>query len=302
MRAADRWSWLARVRWRGPGGAVAAVALVAAAGCAPTFHDTIAAPPPTRASASTTTLPDLSGVALAAVPGQTTIAVAMGPGGATLTGNVVGPTGPVPAATVHVDRVVGDSSASTEVQTAADGTWTVAHVLGGRFRVRAWRAPDLALTSPQIIYMGATETRNLSLQLTQYQGVVVTPAVAPDPPILDEPANLGVVVANETVDAKGVVRAQPLPAVQVQLSGAGQWQLGGPNPATTGADGSATWPVVCLVPGANSLTAVVNATQSIALTVSACSFPPTTTTVPPSTVAGPPGGPTTTIKTTTTAH
>jgi hypothetical protein len=286
------------VRWRWP---AAALALLAVAACSPTFQDTIPAPPPTRASAPTTTLPDLSAVNLAAVAGQTTIAVAMGPGGATLTGNVVGPTGPVPGATVHVDRVVGDSSASTEVPTAADGTWTVAHVLGGRFRVRAWRAPDLALTSPQIIYMGATETRNLSLQLTQYQGVVVTPGIAPDPPIIGEPANLGVEVATETVDAKGVVRAQPLAAVQVALSGGGQWQVGGTNPATTTAEGTATWPVVCLVPGAQSLTAVVNTTQSVALSVTACSFPPTTT-VPSSTVPGPPGSSTTTLKTTTTAR
>jgi hypothetical protein len=287
------------VRWRGAAAFAALLALVVAGGCGPAFHDSIPAPPSTRPSASTTTIADLSGVSLGGVAGSTTIGVAMGPGGATLNGNVVGPTGPIPGATVHVDRVVGDSSASTEVQTAADGTWTVAHVLGGRFRVRAWRAPDLALTTPQIIYMGATETRALTLQLDQYQGVSVTPSVAPDPPVIAQPANLAVVVANATVDAKGVVRFQPIPAVQVQLSGAGQWAIGGTNPATTAADGTASWPVECTVPGAATLTAVINATQSVALTVSACSLPPTTTTAPPTTVTGPT---TTSLRPTTTVH
>ena len=289
----------ARLRWRWTGAAALVVAVVAAAGCTPKYHDTIPAPPSTRVVAPTTTVADLSGVSLAGVSGSTSIAVAMGPGGAKLTGTVVGPTGPVPGATVHVDRVVEDASASTEVQTAADGTWTVANVLGGRFRVRAWRAPDLALTAPQIFYLGGTETRNLTLQLNQYQGVNVTPTIAPDPPIIGQPANLDLLVSNESVDPKGVVRFQPLPAVVVQISGADQWEIGGTNPATTGADGTAMWPVVCTVPGAQSFTAVINASQSVAVTVSACSLPPTTTTAPPTTVAG---TPTTALKPTTTVH
>ena len=61
--------------------------------------------------------------------------------------------------------------------------------------VRAWRAPDLTLTRPQLFFLGATDTRVVTLALEQVQGVGVTAAVAPSPPFLDEPTGLAVTVA-----------------------------------------------------------------------------------------------------------
>src|SRR6478672_7380073 len=55
-------------------------------------------PPPSIPDVTTTTAADFSGVPLAAVPGRTTTTIAMGPGGATITGMVLAPEGPVPGA------------------------------------------------------------------------------------------------------------------------------------------------------------------------------------------------------------
>ena len=63
--------------------------------------------------------------------------------------------------------------------TAADGSWTIGAVLGGRYRVRAWQQPSLAVTTPQIFFLGGTESRSLTIQLTSFTGPNVAAAIAP---------------------------------------------------------------------------------------------------------------------------
>ena len=116
--------------------------------------------PPATAHAVVTagpTLPDEPSRAVAegAVPGATTSTVPrIGPGAATLNGTVIGPEGPVGGATVEADRLVGDQVAATQTTTAADGSWSISSILGGRYRIRAWQQPSLAVTTPQILFLG----------------------------------------------------------------------------------------------------------------------------------------------------
>src|SRR3954468_15484125 len=118
----------------------AALVLVLFAGACSSHRGLVPPVPSTVVLETPTTAPDLTGVGLAAVAGRTTTtSIPLGPGGATLNGTVTGPDGPVPSATVHIERLVGDASGSADVATQPDGTWTAPGLLGGRYRVRAWR-------------------------------------------------------------------------------------------------------------------------------------------------------------------
>jgi hypothetical protein len=243
------------------------------------------APPPTAPAPATTKAPNLTGVTMKGVPGQAITNVAVGPGTATISGTVVGPAGPVGGAVIEAERLVGDAVGAADVTAQADGTWALPNVLGGRYRVRAWRSPDLALTTPEIFFLNGTDTKSLTLQLLQFNAAKVTFAVAPNPPVVGEPATLAVQVTTQVVDAKGIVRAQPAPGASVQLAAGGTWATADPNPAVTGADGTASWQMVCGQAGPQPLTVVVNATDNFPLTLPPCAAPPSSpsTTVTPAT-------------------
>jgi hypothetical protein len=265
--------------------ALAVVLLVA--GACTSHHGLVPPVPPTVVLETSTTQPDLTGVGLAAITGRTTTtSIPIGPGGATLNGTVVGPDGPVPDAIVHIERLVGDGFGAVDIPTQPDGTWSAPSVLGGRYRVRGWRAPDLALTTPQLLFVGATETKSLSLKLDRYTGIGVQSAIAPSPPIVGDPSNIVVTVTTRSVDDKGVVRGVPVPGAVVELTGSGDWRTTTANPDTTDSAGEASWQVSCRSAGQQPLSAVVNNAQSFPLSLPDCSLPPPTTTAPPPSTTG----------------
>lgn len=252
--------------------------------------------PPAIPATTTTTVVDYSKVELAGVPGRTTTTVAIGPGGATLNGSVVGPDGPVEGAVVRAERLVGDAVVGADALTQADGTWIVPEVLGGRYRVRAWRVPDLAIVTPEIFFLDSTATKTVNLALTRYQGLAATGAIAPDPPLVDVPANIAVQVTERTVDDQGVVRGVPRGGVNVELFGSGDWQLQSANPAVADVGGVARFRLVCRRAGEQPLSVVVGDSRSFPLVVPACAVPPpdpdestqptTSTTARPTTTTG----------------
>ena len=238
-------------------------------------------PTPEAVDETTTTTvpePDLTGVPLAPVLGSTTTTVAIGPGPITIIGRVEGPEGPVPGATVQLERLVGTGSAMVQVPTAADGTWNVADVLGGRYRVRAWRRPDLAVARTQVVFLESGPQRVIELRLEEVGGVRVDAAIAPDPPQVDQQANLKVRVAERTVDESGTVRDVPRTGVTVELAGSGDWFVSSSNPLVTGADGSVTFRVTCQDDGDQPLVAVLEDGSSFPLALPACVDPTATTT------------------------
>lgn len=249
-----------------------AVAALGLAGCAPGAVSALPPPPSTAPSQSTTTTADFTGIALPGVSGRTTIpGVVMGPGHATLSGAVDGSAGPVGGATVEVQRLVGNASATARVTAGPDGRWSLPSILGGRYRVRAWHVPDQTMATPQILFLGGAENRTLNLGLQSFTGPIVTSAIAPNPPVVNQPANLVVDVSNRTVDAQGVGRATPAAGVSAQLSGTGIWQVNGPNPATTDRGGQATWQLTCQAGGTQPLAVSLNGAASLPIDVPACS-------------------------------
>jgi len=236
--------------------------------------------PPT---AEPTTTIDYSAVTLTAVPGRSKTTVEFGTGKATLNGSVAAPDGtPVPAATVHVERLVDSAVASKDVMTQPDGTWTLAGIPGGLYRVRAYRPPDLAQVDPDVFFLANRDTRSEPLHLARYGGYQVTAAIAPNPPIVNESANIAVQLATSSVDDSGVVRASAVPNVVVELVGSDRWQLDGPNEQTTNDKGQARWSAVCREAGNQPLSLAVGADQ-FPLDLPPCATPATSTTAGPAT-------------------
>ena len=180
--------------------------------------------PTTEAPASTTTV-DLTGVVLGAVPGETTTTGPVDVGRARLVGTVRGPEGPVPGATVHVERLVGERRIGRDLLSGPDGTWTLDGVPGGRYRVRAYLPPSLAQPASEVRFLADGDEHRFDLVLEDQGGLVVRSDIAPDQPPVGAAVNLVVLVANRTVGVDGVVRAAPVTGVLVELTGLGRWVL-----------------------------------------------------------------------------
>ncbi len=276
----------------GRGWVVAATVVVAAAGCTGIANLHIPTPPSTVAgdATGTTVTTDLTGVALAPLPSAPPATVSLIPGNASLSGIVTGPLGVVPGATVLLERLVGDSVGAKTVTAAADGTWKMMGILGGRYRVRAWRAPDLALTAPQILLLGAKDNQNLTLTLMSYSGQNLTAAVAPSPPLVGQVTRLVIQATQQTVGGDGVVRGAPLPGVSIFAFAAGNVVLAGTNPGTTDAGGRLSLSLGCSSVGPVGLSATINVATTFPLAVPDCVVfvpPPVVTTVRPPTSSVP---------------
>ena len=246
--------------------AIAALAVMAAA-CAGPDVVKIKDPGPVP-DLTTTTAVDYSQIGLKGVSNRGTTSIPLGPGAATISGTVTGPDGPVDAATVRVERLVANAIAAVDVATMADGTWSVPKVFGGRYRVRAWKTPDLALTKPQIFFLQGSEQKKLDLRVDRYAGLTVTASIAPNPPVIGEPTNLSVLIAEKQVDAGGVARAVPVVSAIVELAGTG-YQLETGNPTSTDGNGVAEWRVRCTDP-LGTLSATVSDGASYPLGLPEC--------------------------------
>lgn len=252
-------------------------------------HRKLRSPPTTVAATTTTTattVPDNAAVVLPTVPGRTTVApVGVTPGPAAVSGTVVDNTGaPVAAATVALQRLVGSQIGTAQVTTAEDGAWNVQGILGGLYRIRAWRPPDLAQPTGVVVFINATGANHpIALTVQHFGGTTVETAVSPDPPILGLPADIVVQVTTASVGSDGVIRKAPQVGVLVSLTAAGQWSVGSNPDQPTGGNGQVSWQATCEALGPQALSVSVAGGDPAALTVSPCSPVPTTTTAPSTT-------------------
>jgi hypothetical protein len=253
------------------GAAFALAAAIVCGACAPGPAVVDYPSPPGVSPTTSTTVADYSGVALDPVPGRTTTTVDNKPGTAHLQGTVTGPDGAVPGATVHVERLVGDAVLGKDVTTAADGTWKLDLIAGGRYRVRAYRPPDLAQDAPQIFFLDGTETRTLALMVTKYTGTQAVAALAPTPPDVGAPTTVAITVSTVTVDPGGVVRGTPVAGASVQLLAAfGDWRIETSPIQITDPGGNAQWRATCLQPGDRPLSVGVTGSPPLPLSIPPC--------------------------------
>ena len=249
------------------------VVVTGAVACAKTKEEALPPVPPTVSTTSTTVI-DYSTVPLAPVATKTTTTVNQGPGRARLSGTVVGPDGPVPLATVRVERLQDDAVVFRgDIFTDAEGKWRTGRLVGGRWRARAWRTPDLADVKPATVFLEATQSKSLQLNLDRFGAPAVTASIAPDPPVLNANANLVVAVSTASVDADGVVHSTPVPNFLVQLF-APNYVISNLSPLPTDGNGRVAWVALCRVPGPSGMLVKLQSGSLQAIAVGACAEPP----------------------------
>lgn len=236
---------------------------------------------PTTAPAPSTTARPTTTVTTVRPTTTLTTLLSFGPGEASLVGTVTGPSGPVDGAIVRIERLVGKDVASQDVTTAGGGTWALTSILGGSYRVRAFRPPDFGTSPTEAFFLAANERKIVDLRLPAAAGDRITAVVSPNPPRVDQTATITIQVGAARVDEQGRPSLAPRPGVALSLAPAAGIALEGTPQAITDGNGSAAWRFRCLAPGASTfqLTVGTGVTQ---VTIPAC-------------VAGaPPPGPTTT--------
>ena len=263
-------------------GGVLALAAVVAGAC--TSSDPSAAPattvPETTVApvTSTSARPTTTSTTLRPTTTVTTL-LQLGPGDATIGGTVLGPAGPVDGATVRVERFVGKLVAPTEVTTSAGGAWQVPSILGGAYRVRAFKAPDLGTSPVESFFLAANERKTLDLRLPAIGGERITAVVSPSPPRVDQPATLTVQVGIGRVDEQGRPVMTPRPNVLLTLTpGPGILLESVPQVLTDG-NGGGAWRIRCAVEGAATLSLTVG-TGVTQVTIPPCGAAPAAPTTP----------------------
>jgi hypothetical protein len=270
-------------------GVVTAVATIALTGCAaeappfPVVPSTLALRPtsiaPPREKLSQVSIPALEG----AVPEPT---IVFGPGQVTITGRVLGPDGPVPGASVRIERVVGTQSVSTIVIADEEGRYRLSDVEGGQIRLQAFRVPDLGQAESVVDFADKVYTKDLSME--RFDGTRVQWAIAPQKLVVGRPANLVIQVGTRRVDEDGVIRTNPIAGIGVTLTPLGSLQTSVLESRLTDSAGRVTYPMVCRTAGAGSIRVALATGEETVIEHGKCAPPPTTAppTTPP-TVAPP---------------
>ncbi len=267
-------------------------------------------PPPSSTSSTSTaptTLPvDRSLVGLEALPGQVTSSIPLESGRSTIRGRVLAPEGDAAGALVRVDRLVGDAVQRRDVPTGPGGEFVLANVPGGRYRVRAFLAPRLAMMNSEIFFLEDGGTKEIDLRTEVFDGLTAKGATNPAAPIVGQGVNLAIRVAQRSVDGEGVGREVPLAGVPVRISTSGFAVLDrepDPDPEpdpddpdaepveepaaaarVTDANGVIVFQFACDRVGSTTATAVVGSgdtEQTFSIEVPPCSPVPTTTTTAP---------------------
>jgi len=242
---------------------------------------TIPAPETTIAATSTTARPTTSTTLRPTTTTATTL-VQLGPGDATIGGTVSGPAGPVDGATVRVERLVGSLVAATDVTTSGGGSWQVPSILGGSFRVRAFRAPDFGQSPVEVFFLAANERKTIDLRLPAAGGERIIATVNPSPPRVDQPATVNVQIGIGRVDDQGRPLIVPRPGVVLTLVPGPGIVLESAPQVQTDANGNGSWRIRCAVEGADALSLGIGAGvatfRSPACSPASAPMPATTTT------------------------
>jgi hypothetical protein len=236
-------------------------------------------PPPSSTTSSTA-----KATSTTSTVARTTVttSLSLGPGDAFLGGTVSGPLGPVDGATVRVQRVVGKSVASTDVLTVG-GSWQLPSVLGGAYRVWAFKSPDLSPSDVQTFFLAATDRKMLDFKLAAAGGDRITAVLNPSPDRVGVQATLTVTVGIGQVDSQGRPALTPRPGVLLALTTGPGYSVDSAPQVLTDSTGSASWTVHCLAEGATAIPLTVGAGVT-SVNLPAC-------------LAAPPPAPPTTAKT-----
>lgn len=231
---------------------------------------------------------DTRGVPLAGLGGSTTTTgVPMQGGKAAVDGVVVGPDGaPVPGATVRIERFVGDDVVTVDVATNATGGFAVNQLLGGRYRLRAWRAPTMAQLGSQVSFVADGDRLSVRLQLAAPSDIDISASAASSSALIGQSTTVSMKITVPVVNGNGQV-AQGGRAGDLVVASGGGVLAGQTGQTTSNAEGNATFTLQCTAVGAGTVTLQTPYyRESVDIT---CLPLPTTTT----TTTAPPAAPTT---------
>jgi hypothetical protein len=277
---------------------VVAVALPFLVGRSKDDGKALRAPVPETTTSSTEPI-DLTSVSLEPIAAgkATSTTRPLGGGKAAIFGRVIEAGGkPVGGAFVRATYYGEPSKPEViEALSAEDGTYRFEQVLGGRWRIRAWKAPELATLEDNVFFLGYTEQRAMDLKVKAATDIVVTSNMAPNPPFTGTPVELAVLVLTQSVDEEGIVHRSPVGGAAVTLDIRGKWSLVGETTQATEFNGRTAWQLTCDEVGAQPISAFV-AGRDWPLNVPACHDPLETTTTTATTTTLPPGGSTSSTK------
>jgi hypothetical protein len=236
--------------------------------------------------------PDTRTVRVPDLAGSTTTTVPPVQGGrAVLAGTVIGPgNSPVAGATVRIERFVGEQVVAVDVVSGANGSFAVGQLLGGRYRIRAWRAPVLTQTNSEVTFLADGEQRSLQLTLRAPNMVDIWASVSPGTVTVGQTGALTMRVMADAVNDNGLVVAVGRPGAVVAVAGTGVLNGQGAS-LTTDANGSALFAFACRQAGAGGFTMTSGAVKQ---TTSVTCAPPATTTTAKAPVPAAPAATTTT--------
>ncbi|HYH48406.1 MAG TPA: carboxypeptidase-like regulatory domain-containing protein [Acidimicrobiia bacterium] len=278
--------------------AAGALLLPLLAGCSKDEGRALPDPAPVETTTSTEPI-DLTSVSLEpiAVAGKPTSTTRpLGGGKAVISGRVTDVDGNVvPGAFVRA-TYYGDPNKPEVIEalSAEDGSYRFEQVLGGRWRVRAWKTPELATLEDQVFFLGYTEQRTLDLKVKAATDLVVTSNIAPAP-FIGTPVELAVLVLTQSVDEEGVVSRSPVGGAAVTLNVPVGWALVGDPTQATATNGRAAWQLTCTEVGQQRFTAIVGG-REWNISVPPCRDPMETTTTTTTTTTLPPGASTSSTK------
>ena len=182
-------------------------------------------------------------------------------GDARLDGVVLGPDGaPLPGATVRLERLVEDRTAALDLMTDASGTFNASALAGGRYRVRAWRAPTYTQQSSEVLFLADGERRSLVLPTDAPKRLDLSVRATPSRVVVGQTAMLEVKALVDVIDANGQITKTGWPNELVTASGSGVLGGQGGQAVSNGA-GIVAFAFRCTQPGSGSfsVTAVVAA-------------------------------------------
>jgi len=274
---------------------VGVVAILLAAACSSAKHGTAAKRTFNPLASTTTTtvdvhalhlpegfqLPDTRFVSLQAVTGkaQPVPPIPVRGGTSSVSGTVTGPDGPVPGATVRIERWVGSASGAIQVSTDGGGHFGATGLLGGHYKVRAWLQPSLATFQAAIGFVPAGGALQVSVVMQQHDAVTVQLAPTATTAAVGTGFGVAALVTREQVDGNGIVVDGAVKDESVKLTVDPAVSIDGDNPAKTAADGLATWTLTCKSPGSFTATATTPDGKATAR-LPTCTGGTTTTTAP----------------------
>lgn len=251
------------------------------AGCSSSSEE---AAPPTSAArqqpiVAPEPLPDTRQVALAPVAGSRGgFLVSVHGGDLAMGGSVVGPGGPVAGATVLLERFVGQSSGRLEVRTNAAGRWVAIDVYGGRYRIRAWRTPDLGMAASIVSFIAADAEVDLALTVDRYDGADLTGDIDDADPEVGATATVTALATRQGVDGEGIIATAPASGRRARATAIGPWTLDAFPTAVIDDAGRVSWTLTCEAEGPVSAHLEALGTET---TVSATCVAPAVVVPPP---------------------